>query len=102
MSSSVVTVADSQLVLETSEQNFSGCPKEGSCLRYFPQAPYAAGANLRVTVGCMVLVTVDSTLGTASVGNEYQVVLGEDNALLYTFYLALDSLCHLLPSLISK
>lgn len=43
----------------------------------------------------MVLVTVDSTLGTASVGNEYQVVLGEDNALLYTFYLALDSLCHL-------
>ena len=26
----------------------------------FPQAPYAAGANLRVTVGCMVLVTVDS------------------------------------------
>ena len=61
----------------------------------FPQAPYAAGTNLCIPVGCMVLVTVDGTLGTASVGNEYQVVLGEDNALLYTFYLALDSLCHL-------
>ena len=61
----------------------------------FPQAPYAAGTNLCVTVGCMVLVSVDSTLGTASVGNEYQVVLGEDNALLYAFYLALNSLCHL-------
>ena len=61
----------------------------------FPQAPYAAGTNLCVTVGCMVLVTVDGTFGTASVGNEYQVVLGEDNALLYTFYLALNSFCHL-------
>ena len=61
----------------------------------FPQAPYTAGTNLCVTVGCMVLVAVDGALGTASVGNEYQVVLGEDNALLYTFYLALDSLCHL-------
>ena len=61
----------------------------------FPQTPYATGTNLRITVGCMVLVAVDSTLGTASVGNEYQVVLGEDNALLYAFYLALNSLCHL-------
>ena len=96
LSSSVVTVADSQLVLETSEQNFSGCPKEGFLFcDIFPQAPYAAGTNLCVTVGCMVLVSVDSTLGTASVGNEYQVVLGEDNALLYAFYLALNSLCHL-------
>ena len=31
MSSSVVTVADSQFVFATSEQNFSGCPKDGSC-----------------------------------------------------------------------
>ena len=35
MSSRVVMVADSQLVLEMSEQNFSGRPKAGSCLAMF-------------------------------------------------------------------
>ena len=61
-----------------------------------PQAPYTAGTNLCITVGCMVLVTVDGTFCTAAVGNEYHVVLGQDNALLYTLYLALDSLGYLL------
>ena len=34
---SVVTVADSQLVFAISEQNFSGCPKDGSCFAIFFQ-----------------------------------------------------------------
>ena len=35
LSSSVVTVADSQFVFATSEQNFSGRPKDGSCFAMF-------------------------------------------------------------------
>ena len=37
LSSSVVTVADSQFVFATSEQNFSGCPNDGSCFAIFFQ-----------------------------------------------------------------
>ena len=62
----------------------------------FPEAPAAAGTNFSVSVGRMILITVDGTLGTASVGDKYQIVLGEKDAFLHAVYLALDSFCHFL------
>ena len=42
----------------------------------------------------MVLVTVDSSLCTTSVGNKYIVILSKKDSLLNTLYLALNSSCH--------
>ena len=56
----------------------------------FPQAPAAARADLCITVRCMVLIAVDRAFGTASVGNEDEVILGENDAFLDAVYFALD------------
>ena len=60
----------------------------------FPKAPAAACTNLSISVWSVVLVTVDSSLCTASVGNKYIVVLSKKDSLLYTLYLAVKSSCH--------
>ena len=52
----------------------------------FPQAPAAARADLCITVRCMVLIAVDRAFGTASVGNEDEVILGENGAFLDDVY----------------
>ena len=54
----------------------------------FPQAPAAARADLCITVRCMVLIAVDRAFGAASVGNEDEVILGENDAFLDTVYLS--------------
>ena len=41
-----------------------------------PELPAAADTFLRVSPRRVVLVTVDGALGTASVGNKYQILLG--------------------------
>lgn len=68
----------------------------------FPQAPAAARADLCITVRCMVLIAVDRAFGAASVGNEDEVILGENDAFLDAVYFALDGFCYFFPSLISK
>ena len=91
MSSRVVMVADSQLVLEMSEQNFSGRPKRGPAWRCsFHRLQAAAGAHLRIPLGAWSLVAVDGPLGAGAVGDEHQVVLREDDALLHAIDPALD------------
>ena len=56
----------------------------------FPEGPYAAGTDFCIAVWCMVLVTVDGALRTASVCDENVIVLCEKNALFHAFYPALD------------
>ena len=62
----------------------------------FPQAPAAACADLCITVRCMVLIAVDRAFGAASVGNEDEVILGENDAFLDAVYFALDGFCDFL------
>ena len=62
----------------------------------FPQAPAAARADLCITVRCMVLIAVDRAFGAASVGNEDEVILGENDAFLDAVYFALDGFCYFL------
>ena len=61
-----------------------------------PQAPAAARAHFRVPVRRMVLITVDRTLGTASVCHEHEIILREHNTFLHTVDLALERLGNLL------
>jgi len=44
----------------------------------------------------MVLIAVDRAFGTASVGNEDEVILGENDAFLDAVYFALDGFCYFL------
>ena len=60
----------------------------------FPKAPAAACTNLSISIWSVILVTVDSSLCTASVGNKYVVILSKKDSLLNTLYLALNSSCH--------
>ena len=62
----------------------------------FPKAPATACTNLSISVWSMVLVTVDSSLCTASVGNKYIVIFSKKDSLLNTFYFALNGCCHFL------
>ena len=62
----------------------------------FPQAPAAARADLCITVRCMVLIAVDRAFGAASVGNEDEVILRENDAFLDAVYFALDGFCYFL------
>ena len=96
MSSSVVTVADSQFILEISEQNFLGM-SEGRILfcDIFPQGSTPPLVRTSASPLGAWFWSLQMVPSVPSVGNEYQVVLGEDNALLYAFNLALNSLCHL-------
>ena len=55
-----------------------------------PEVPAAAGADLRVSVGGMVLVPVDGPLRAASIGHEYQVVFRKEDPALHSVGLALD------------
>ncbi len=64
------------------------------CGYIFPQVPAAAGPHFGITVGRMVLIAVHGAFRTASVGNEYQVVFREHNALFHAFYPALNGFCH--------
>ena len=64
------------------------------CGYIFPQVPAAAGPHFGIAVGRMVLVAVHGTFRTASVGNEYQIVFREHNALFHAFYPALNGFCH--------
>ena len=62
----------------------------------FPETPASACTNLCISIWSMILVTVNSSLCTASVGNKYIVVLSKKDSLLNTFYFALNSCCHFL------
>ena len=57
----------------------------------FPQRPYTTGTDLCITVWCVVLVTVDRALCTASVSDENIIILCKKDTLLHIFYLAFDS-----------
>ena len=61
----------------------------------FPQAPASTGTYLCISVWCMVLITVNGTFGTASVGDKYQIVLCQHDSFFLTFHLALNLSCHL-------
>ena len=60
-----------------------------------PEIPAAAGTNLRISVRCMVLVSVNGSLGTASVCDKDQIILCQDNALFNALHLAFDRLGYL-------
>ena len=59
-----------------------------------PQAPASAGTYFGIPIWCMILITVNGTFGTASVGDKYQIILCQHDSFFLTFYLALDLGCH--------
>ena len=61
-----------------------------------PQAPAATDPHFGITVWCMVLIAVNRTFGTASVCDKYQIIFGQNDSGLYTFYFAVNGFCHFL------
>ena len=64
-----------------------------------PKIPTATCANLCISIRCMILITVNSTLCTASVCDEYKIVFCQNNTLLNAMLLALNCRCNLLSIL---
>ena len=91
-SSRVVMVADSQFVLCDIGAEFLRVSKGRILLcDVLPQTPAAARADLCIAIRCMILVAVDSTFCTASVCDEYKVILGENNTLFHTMLPCIQS-----------
>ena len=66
------------------------------CGDILPETPNAAGTNLSVSVGSVVLITINSALCAASIGNKNQVIFGKDDTLFHTVYFAFNGFGNLL------
>ena len=67
-----------------------------------PQIPAATSAYFCIRIRCMVLIPVNSSLGTASVCNKYKVIFRQQNILFFSLYLTFNRRCSLLSLLYIK
>ena len=74
-------------------------PKGGILLcNIFPQTPAAAGADFRIPIGRMVLITVDRAFRTAPVGDKHKVIIRKHDPLFHTLHLTFYGLGNLLSA----
>ena len=78
---------------------FLRMPKGGILLcNIFPQTPAAAGADFRIPIGRMVLITVDRAFRTAPVGDKHKVIFRKHDPLFHTLHLTFYGLGNLLSA----
>ena len=64
----------------------------------FPKVPYTACTDFGIPVWCMVLISINGSLCTASVCDKYEVVFCQDDTSFLSVYVTFNCRCNLFVS----
>ena len=66
----------------------------------FPKVPYTTCADFRITVWCMVLITINCSFCTASVCDKYEVIFCQNDTSFLSIYFTFNCRCNLFVSFV--